>query len=458
MKLRIAVSLLLLAGGVAAPVAAQGQDGPTVTGESGLFTLLDGWTLPRGEWSFGLYYNNWDRLVAPVPGVDPVAPLTDDWDYDWHRLSASVGWGATDRLEFALMLPWEMLRADDNHHLGVVNGRLFVDEIDASGIGNARLGAKYRFWADEAAGRALAGNLFVELPTGDDDEGVVTGDTGWGLGLDWSMAPGWVARVGFRDPGDADDFDVAEEIEAGVGNVARLNERFDWITELAATLYQGGDSSPDDAIDLTTGGRYWVGESGRWAVNFGLRLELNQLSDTDEHCPIGGLAGLTFYPRRAFAPAAPVPVAAPVAPPPAPEPAPVVAAPAPAPEPAPVAPPPPAPPREVEELCLFDSGSARVDNRCRAVLDEVALRLKEDPAATARIIGHADAQGSPAVNDRLAMQRAEAARKVLVERHGIDPSRVSVESRGSAEATADNATAEGRTANRRAVIIVRLGS
>ncbi|KAB2957615.1 MAG: OmpA family protein, partial [Thermoanaerobaculia bacterium] len=117
-----------------------------------------------------------------------------------------------------------------------------------------------------------------------------------------------------------------------------------------------------------------------------------------------------------------------------------------------------APPQEIEEICLFDSGSARVDNRCRAVLDEVALRLKEDPAATARIIGHADGQGSPAVNDRLAMQRAEAARKVLVERHGIDPSRVSVESRGSTEAAADNATAEGRTTNRRAVIIVRLGS
>ncbi|KAB2962419.1 MAG: hypothetical protein F9K16_09075, partial [Thermoanaerobaculia bacterium] len=334
MKLRITSLLLLLAGGMGAPVLAQGQDGPTVTGESGLFTLLDGWTLPRGEWSFGLYYNNWDRLVAPVPGFDPVAPLTDDWDYDWNRLSASVGWGATERLEFALMLPWEMLRADDNHHIGVVNGKQFANEIDASGIGNVRFGAKYRFWADEPAGRALAGNLFVELPTGDDDEGVVTGDTGWGLGLDWSMAPNWVSRVGFRDPGDADDFDVPEEIELGIGNVARLNERFDWITELAATLYQGGDSSPDDAIDLTTGGRYWIGDAGRWAVNFGLRLELNQLSDTDEHCPIGGLAGLTFFPRRIFAPAEPVPVAAPVAPPPVPEPAPVAA---PAPEPAPVA-------------------------------------------------------------------------------------------------------------------------
>ena len=33
-------------------------------------------------------------------------------------------------------------------------------------------------------------------------------------------------------------------------------------------------------------------------MNFGLRLELNQLSDTDEHCPIGGLVGLTLMPAR----------------------------------------------------------------------------------------------------------------------------------------------------------------
>ena len=32
-------------------------------GETGLFSLLSGDTLPPGNWSFGLYYNNWDRLI-----------------------------------------------------------------------------------------------------------------------------------------------------------------------------------------------------------------------------------------------------------------------------------------------------------------------------------------------------------------------------------------------------------
>ncbi len=35
----------------------------TACGETGLFTLLMGDTLPAGGWSFGLYYNDWDRLI-----------------------------------------------------------------------------------------------------------------------------------------------------------------------------------------------------------------------------------------------------------------------------------------------------------------------------------------------------------------------------------------------------------
>ena len=85
-------------------------------------------------------------------------------------------------------------------------------------------------------------------------------------------------------------------------------------------------------------------------------------------------------------------------------------------------------------------------------------RLKQDPAATARIVGFTDATGSPARNEKLAMERAEAARRVLVERHGIDPSRIAVESRAANEPVAANDTADGRQQNRRAVITVRLGS
>jgi outer membrane protein OmpA-like peptidoglycan-associated protein len=42
-----------------------------------------------------------------------------------------------------------------------------------------------------------------------------------------------------------------------------------------------------------------------------------------------------------------------------------------------------------------------------------------------------------------------------VTRHGIDPSRITVEGRGSADPVGDNTTAAGRAENRRAEIILR---
>ena len=447
-KILLASFLVVLSLG-SIPVFAQEASAPTVTGETGLFTLIDGWTLPRGEWSLGFYYNNWDRLVAPVPG-GVASPLSDDWDYDWNRLSASVGYGLSDSFEISLMVPYEDYSASDNRHTGFVNGRGFNNKINGRGIGNVRLGAKYQLFGHPDEGRALSLNAFIEAPTGDEDEGVVTGDPGFGVGLNWDFAPHWLARFGYRDPGDADHFDVSEELQAGIGFVAPIHDRFDWITELAATIYQGGDSDPDDSLDLLSGGRYWFG-SGNWALNFGVRLELNQLSDTDEYCPIGGLIGLTLMPGRMVA----VVETPPPPPPPAPMPAPAPPPPAPAPPPPAPVPPPPAPIRQTEETIQFPSSAERLSNIAKAKLDEVALRLKQSPAATAVIVGHSDNQGAEAANQRLGLRRAEAARSYLVTRHQIDGNRIAVESRGSSEPFTSNDTEAGREQNRRIVIVVR---
>jgi outer membrane protein OmpA-like peptidoglycan-associated protein len=78
--------------------------------------------------------------------------------------------------------------------------------------------------------------------------------------------------------------------------------------------------------------------------------------------------------------------------------------------------------------CEFTPGSARTSNICKAKLDEVALRMKQDPDATAQVIGYADGStGTPAANQRIAEQRAEAVKNYLVTRHGIDPSRITTE-------------------------------
>jgi outer membrane protein OmpA-like peptidoglycan-associated protein len=78
--------------------------------------------------------------------------------------------------------------------------------------------------------------------------------------------------------------------------------------------------------------------------------------------------------------------------------------------------------------CLFRLHSARVDNVCKRVLDDVALRLKNEPKARVVIIGYATPTKSKlaaaqARVERLARERAENAKKYLEEK-GVAADRV----------------------------------
>lgn len=126
------------------------------------------------------------------------------------------------------------------------------------------------------------------------------------------------------------------------------------------------------------------------------------------------------------------PLALPAPPPPPP------AAPEPEPEPAPVAPPPPPepvaevqPPQQLlAENIAFEKGSARLTNVGKAQLDDVALRMRQEPTSTAVITGYvADGETGEALDRR----RAEAVRDYLMSRHAIDPSRISIEAGGAGE-------------------------
>lgn len=420
-------------------MAGEQANAPTVTGETGLFTLLSGDTLPRGGWSFGLYYNNWDRLFDIPAGIS--RNDNDELSVDWNRLSASLGYGITDRWELSVAVPYEDFDFDEDDIIG-------RPDLDESGLGNVRVGTKFRLTGEPGTdGSKLALNLFAELPTGDED--VASDDTGFGAGLDWSYS-NWVFAVGYHDIGGDEDSLFSSELTAGLGYAAPISDRFDWITEVAGSFYDADDDAGielQDSIDLTTGGRLWLG-GGNWALNFGLRTDLTQLSDIDEHCPIGGLLGLTLFPRMFQREEVAPP------PPPAPEPPPP---PAPEPETAPVPPPPPPPPpapapKPEERVTVnFPPGSARLSNIAKAKLDEVALRMKQDPEARAQVIGYSDASGSASGNQQMSEQRAQAVKNYLVTRHGIDPSRITTEGRGSAESTGD------AEQDRRAVVILTFG-
>jgi len=96
---------------------------------------------------------------------------------------------------------------------------------------------------------------------------------------------------------------------------------------------------------------------------------------------------------------------------------------------------PPVPVAAAAGLCPFGRERARVDNECKAILDDVVLRLQRDPRVLLVVDGHSAAGERPGV----ALRRAEAARDYLVNERGIDASRVVVRSFDSRCGTGDRA-------------------
>ncbi len=90
---------------------------------------------------------------------------------------------------------------------------------------------------------------------------------------------------------------------------------------------------------------------------------------------------------------------------------------------APPPPPPPPQPTKLEE-CSFGLNSARVDNVCKAKLDNAALRLQSEPEATLAIVGFAQTTERNA--QQLAQTRANNVRDYLVREKGIAQGRLDV--------------------------------
>lgn len=96
----------------------------------------------------------------------------------------------------------------------------------------------------------------------------------------------------------------------------------------------------------------------------------------------------------------------------------------------------------------FEPGSAEIDAAARSVIDALAAVLTDCPDLKIEIAGHTDAQGSEGGNLALSQARAEA---VLVALQGRRLAVEGFRARGYGETVplADNATEEGREANRR---------
>ncbi len=102
---------------------------------------------------------------------------------------------------------------------------------------------------------------------------------------------------------------------------------------------------------------------------------------------------------------------------------------------------------------FFDFNKAVLKPEAKAKLDDLTGKLKGITLEVIIAVGHTDAIGGDAYNQKLSVKRAEAVKAYLVTK-GIEPNRIYTEGKGKKQPVADNKTAEGRAKNRRVEIEV----
>jgi len=108
-----------------------------------------------------------------------------------------------------------------------------------------------------------------------------------------------------------------------------------------------------------------------------------------------------------------------------------------------------------EDRGNFKFAKTELPEEAKARLDDMIAKLKADPkGAYFEIEGHTDNVGSPLINEKLGLERAEAVKRYLYEHHQIPLHKINVISYGEGKPIAENKTKEGRAQNRRVVVRV----
>lgn len=113
---------------------------------------------------------------------------------------------------------------------------------------------------------------------------------------------------------------------------------------------------------------------------------------------------------------------------------------------------------DISDKLLFKSGSYEVTDKAKTVLGKVAQVLKNQPDMEFMVEGHTDnvPYKGTALQDNwdLSVKRATTIVRLLQKDYGLEPSKMAAAGRAEFKPVADNATKEGRAANRRTRIVI----
>jgi outer membrane protein OmpA-like peptidoglycan-associated protein len=438
---------------------ARAQVAPTLSGETGLFEITNADMLAANRFSVGLSWSMWTLTAAPVPNSSPYA--SDPLRYDLMRTGGSVGYGLMDRWEIVIGTGSNRYHADSAAWQGVIGTRALYGGFSHTEMDKIRIGTKILLNPQDPLRVAIFGGVAFPTQSMNDVNAIATTRSDYDFGA--SFTRGWVtfqtsylltAKFGVGTPSPDSGFvgyNTPNVWKNALGiAVPVVPKVFKAIGELNRVHYDGGDTQPVDYSEALIGGRFAFGD---FTASGAVRVAIDRWAKYGSTPGnVGGLLQFAYAPAAAERPRPkvppmreePPPPAEPV--PPAPAPAPVVApAPAPA-ESAVVTAPAARPATSTTDEILFDPAKSRLTNIAKAILDGVALRLKNNLAATCTVSAWTDGKEK---GDRaaLARARAEAAKDYLMKRHGIDGSRISTEVKGDGDAA-------DATRNRRAVVSV----
>lgn len=98
---------------------------------------------------------------------------------------------------------------------------------------------------------------------------------------------------------------------------------------------------------------------------------------------------------------------------------------------------------------FFDFDKATLQEASAETLEQIALLLKNNPKLNVYVVGHTDIEGSFEYNLNLSKQRAETVVNSLVNKYGIQASRLTPEGVGPLSPVSTNVIEDGRKLNRR---------
>lgn len=113
---------------------------------------------------------------------------------------------------------------------------------------------------------------------------------------------------------------------------------------------------------------------------------------------------------------------------------------------------------DISDKMLFKTGSWTITERASEILGKVAKVLKNQPGIEFMVEGHTDNvpfhRGELVDNWDLSVKRATSVVRLLQNKYGMDPAKMTAAGRGEYRPLTSNATAEGRAINRRTRIVI----